>query len=80
MNTRETVAGRILELCDKRKLSLNALARLSAIPPSTLKNIIYGVSGNPGVVTIKMLCDGLNITLGEFFSTAEFNALEQEIK
>ncbi|MEG0035620.1 MAG: helix-turn-helix transcriptional regulator [Oscillospiraceae bacterium] len=80
MNTREAVANRILKLSEKRNLSLNALARLSAIPPSTLKNIIYGVSGNPGIVTIKMLCDGLEITLGEFFNSAEFNALEQEIK
>ncbi|MEG0778035.1 MAG: helix-turn-helix transcriptional regulator [Oscillospiraceae bacterium] len=80
MNTREAVANRILKLSEKRNLSLNALARLSAIPPSTLKNIIYGVSGNPGIVTIKMLCDGLEITLGEFFNTAEFDALEQEIK
>ena len=45
-----------------------------------LKNILYGKSHNPGIVTIKMICDGFGITLSEFFSTPEFDALEQEIK
>ena len=44
------------------------------------KNILYGKSQNPKVITIKMICDGLGITMGEFFSTPEFDALEQEIK
>jgi transcriptional regulator with XRE-family HTH domain len=80
VNTRETVADRIVRLCHERGIALNALARLSAVPPSTLKNIVNGVSHNPGIVTIKMLCDGLGITLGEFFSTEEFDGLEQEIR
>ena len=45
-----------------------------------IKSILNGESQNPGTVTIKKLCDGLEITLGEFFSTPEFDALEQEIK
>lgn len=61
-------------------MTLNKLATVSAIPPSSLKNILYGKSHNPGIVTIKMICDGFGITLAEFFDTAEFNALEQEIK
>lgn len=80
MNTRSAVAQRLLLLCEERNLAVNALARSAAVPPSTLKNIINGVSKNPGVVTIKKLCDGLDITLGEFFSTKEFDELEQEIK
>jgi transcriptional regulator with XRE-family HTH domain len=52
----------------------------SAVPPSTIKNILYGKSQNPGIVTIKMLCDGLGISLTEFFDTEEFRNLEQEIK
>lgn len=52
----------------------------SAVAPSTIKNILYGKSRNPGIVTIKMLCDGLGITLIEFFDTPEFGNLEQEIK
>jgi transcriptional regulator with XRE-family HTH domain len=80
VNTRKTVADRVVKLCQERGVAINALARLSAVPPSTLKNIVNGVSRNPGIVTIKMLCDGLGITLGEFFSTKEFDELEQEIK
>lgn len=80
MNTRELVVKRILELCKQQNLSINALARTSAVPPSTLKNIINGTSQNPGIVTIKMLCNGLNIDLTEFFNTDGFKNLEQEIK
>ena len=59
---------------------MNRLASISALPPSSVKNILYGKSQNPKLLTIKMLCDGLGISLGEFFSTPEFDALEQEIR
>ena len=80
MGIREAVADRILALCNERDISLHALARHSAVPPSTLKNIIYGVSASPGIVTIKMLCDGLDMSIVEFFDTEAFRALEQEIE
>lgn len=80
MGTYETVKNRILELCEERRISLNKLANDSGISPSTLKSILYGKSKNPGIVTIKMLCDGLGITLIDFFSTTEFSNLEQELK
>ena len=80
MNTITAVRNRILQLCGEREISINKLATLSALPPSSVKNILYGKSQNPKLITIKMICDGLEITLGEFFSTPEFNALEQEIK
>ena len=80
MATRECVVNRILELCKQGNLTINGLARLSALPPSTLKNIVNGVSLNPGIVTIKKICDGLDISLIEFFDTEEFRSLEQEIK
>lgn len=70
----------ILTLCSERNITINKLATLSALPPSSVKNILYGKSQNPKLLTIKMLCDGLDITLGEFFSTPEFDGLEQEIK
>ena len=79
MNTRQCVANRFLQLCEERHLSLNKLAHESAVPPSTLKSILNGDSKNPGIVTIKLLCDGLGITLDDFFNTEEFRALEQEI-
>ena len=75
----EAVRNRILRLCGERNISINRLATLSALPPSSIKNILYGKSQNPKLATIKMICDGLEITLGEFFSTPEFDALEQEI-
>lgn len=80
MKTREAVAQRITELCEEKNITINGLANISAVPPSTLKNIIYGVSKNPGVVTIKMLCDGLEITLEEFFCSELFRNLPQEIE
>ena len=80
MDTISAVKNRILQLCGERNISVNRLASISAMPPSSVKNILYGKSQNPKLLTIKMLCDGLGITLGEFFSTPEFDALEQEIR
>ena len=80
MDTYTTVKNRILYLCEEKRMTINKLATESGIAPSTIKNILYGKSQNPGIVTLKMLCDGLGITLIEFFSTKEFESLEQEIK
>ena len=80
MITREAVAARIMELCKEKDITMNGIANLSAIPPSTIKNIIYGASKNPGIVTIKMICDGFNISLHEFFDSELLYDLEQEIK
>ena len=80
MDTVTAVKNRILELCGERNISINKLANLSALPPSSVKNILYGKSQNPKLLTIKMICDGLDITLGEFFATPQFDSLEQEIK
>ena len=80
MDTISAVRNRILRLCDEHDLTINKLATISALPPSSVKNILYGRSKDPRLSTIKKICDGLEITLGEFFSTPEFDALEQEIK
>ena len=80
MDTITAVKNRILQLCGERDISINRLATLSALPPSSVKNILYGKSRNPKLLTIKLICDGLGITLGEFFATPEFDALEQEIQ
>ena len=61
-------------------MTINKLATESGVAPSTIKNILYGKSQNPGIVTLKILCDGLGITLTEFLNTKEFENLEQEIK
>lgn len=80
MNTYTAIKIRLLKLCDEKGMSVHKLAIESAVPPSTIKNILYGKSRNPGIVTLKMLCDGLGVTLTEFFSGSEFKNLEQEIK
>ena len=80
IDTVTAVRNRILALCGEREITINKLATISALPPSSIKNILYGKSQNPKLITIKMICDGLGITLGEFFSTPEFESLEQEIK
>ena len=80
MDTIAAVRNRILQLCGEHEININKLATISALPPSSIKNILYGKSQNPKLITIKMICDGFGITLGEFFSTPEFNALEQELK
>lgn len=80
MNTQEAIANRILQLCRARAITPNRLSYIAAVPQATIKSILNGESKNPGAVTIKKLCDGFEITLGEFFSTPEFDALEQEIK
>ena len=79
MKTIDAVKLRILRLCEERNITINHLATISALPPSSLKAILYGRSKNPKLITIKILCDGLVITLGEFFSAPEFDDLEQEI-
>ena len=80
MDTVLAVKNRILQLCGERNISINKLANICGLPPSFVKNILYGKSQNPKLLTIKMICDGLDITLAEFFDTEEFNQLEQEIK
>ena len=80
MNTVAAVRNRILQLCGERNISINKLANICGLPPSSVKNILYGKSQNPKVLTIKMICDGLGITLSQFFDTDEFDHLEQEIR
>lgn len=79
MDTVSDARNRILQLCEERKITINKLATLSALPPSSIKNILYGKSRNPKLLTIKMICDGLDITLSDFFSTPEFDSLDQEV-
>ena len=69
-----------MQLCEERDITINALGNLAGISPSTIYSMLNAKSQNPGIVTIKKLCDGLEVTLGEFFSTPEFDALEQEIR
>lgn len=80
MDTISAIKTRILRLCEDRNITVNKLSTMCALPPSSVKNILYGRSTDPKILTIKKICDGLEITLAEFFSSPEFDALEQEIK
>ncbi len=80
MNITEAVKKRFDELCYQKGLNYCRLATISGVPYTTVKSIFYNKSQNPGVVTIKKLCDGLGITIAEFFDTDYFKKLEQEIK
>lgn len=80
MDTYTAVKNRLLQLLGEKNMSIHRLAMESAVPPSSIKNILYGKSVNPGIVTLKMLCDGFGITLIEFFDTKDFRELEQEIR
>ncbi|MCL1902785.1 MAG: helix-turn-helix domain-containing protein [Oscillospiraceae bacterium] len=80
MTTKKAVEKRIIELCEKYGIAVNTLANYAGVPPSTVYSILNEKSKNPGVVSIKKLCDGLDITLREFFDCDIFDDLEQEIK
>ena len=80
MNIKEAVAKRILDLCAERNIAVNALATVSGIPPSTVYSMLNEKSKNPGVVSIKKICDGLEISIRDFFDIELFDDLEQEIE
>ena len=80
MTVGEAVVRRILELCEERKISLNKLADMSGVTQSTLNNIVSGRNKSTTVSTVKKLCDGLDITVDEFFCEALFRDFEQEVK
>ena len=80
MSVKDAVAQRFIQLCRERKIRPNELANLSGVTASTVYSMLDTHRRDVSIVTIKKLCDGLNISLGEFFSTPEFEALEQEIQ
>ena len=80
MLIKEAVEKRIVELCSKRGIAINALANISGVSPSTVYSILNEKSQNPGICSIKKICDGLDITIREFFFCDLFDGIEQEIK
>ena len=80
MLIKEAVEKRIVELCNEREIAINALANISGVSPSTVYSILNEKSKNPGVCSIKKICDGLDISIREFFNSDLFDGLEQEIK
>jgi transcriptional regulator with XRE-family HTH domain len=80
MLIKEAVEKRIIELCNEKGIAINALANISGVSPSTVYSILNEKSQNPGVVSIKKICDGLEISVRKFFDSDLFENLEQEIK
>lgn len=80
MTVKDVVAYRFRSICEKRGIKPNELANISGVTPSTVYSLLDKRRQDVSIITIKKLCDGLEITLGEFFSAPEFDALEQEIK
>ena len=80
MLVKDAVVQRFRRLCEERNIKANELAHLSGVSPSTVYSMMDERRQDVSMVTIKKLCDGLDITLGEFFSTPEFDGLEQEIQ
>ncbi len=80
MSVKDVVVSRFKKLCEERNIKINELANISGVTPSTAYSMMDQNRRDISITTIKKFCDGLEITLGEFFSTAEFDSLEQEIK
>ncbi len=80
MDVSKAVKKRILELCQQQNLSINKLSSISGVTQSTVNNIVSGRNRSTTVSTIQKLCDGLGITIEEFFHSELFRNLEQELK
>ena len=80
MTVKDAVVRRFQQLCEQRGIKANELATRSGVTPSTVYSMMDNSRRDLSIITIKKLCDGLDITLGEFFSTPDFDALEQEIQ
>jgi len=79
MDITTAVRDRIFELCKEQKITINKLGTICGITQSTLKNIISGRNGAT-VITLKKICDGLEININDFFNSELFITLDQEIK
>lgn len=80
MTIGEAVRERIIELCRQRDISINRLCAMSGVTQSTVNNIVSGRNNSTTVSTIKKICDGLGITIEEFFGSDLFQNLEQELR
>jgi len=80
MSVKDAVVARILSICKNKGIKPNELANISGVTPSTVYSLLDDRRRDVSMITVKKLCDGLGITLGEFFSSPEFDTLEQEIK
>ena len=80
MDIKDAIVKRFNELCAERNMRINELANVSGVTPSTAYSMMDKSRRDISIRTIKKFCDGLEITLGAFFSAKDFDDLEQEIK
>ncbi len=80
MNVGQAVRERIAELCEEKHITINKMANISGITQSTLNNIMSGRNNSTTISTIQKICDGLEITVTDFFDSPLFLGIEQEIK
>lgn len=80
MTIKEAVALRIRALSSEKNININSLARVSGMPSGTVYSMLNSKSQNPGIVSIKKICDGFNMTLNEFFDSDLFDDLDLEIE
>lgn len=80
MNVGQAVRERIAELCEEKHITINKLVNISGITQSTLNNIMSGRNNSTTISTIQKICDGLEITVTDFFDSPLFLGIEQEIK
>lgn len=79
MKAQEAVVKRINGLCKKHQISVNHLATLAGMNPSTMKNIVYGLTQNTGIETVAKICSGLNMSLADFFGDDIFRSVDLDI-
>ena len=80
LDVKDLIVDRFIGLCRERNITINELANISGVTASTVYSMLDSSRKDVSIRTIKKLCDGLEITLGEFFTTEKFNQLEQELK
>ena len=80
MTIAEATVKRLLELCSERNITINKISNISGITQSTVSDIVNGTTTNTGIVTIKKLCDGFDISVRAFFDSPLFADLEQEVR
>ena len=78
MKIREAISKKITKICNERNISVNKLANISCLTQSTVEHLVNGDSKNPKLLTIIRICDGLDMTLHEFFSDDLFKNLDRE--
>ena len=79
MGIKEAVVMRLKELCREQNIKFNTLATNSGVTPSTVYSVLDDRRKDVGVIVLKKLCDGLNISITDFFDSDIFRSLEQEI-